>query len=116
MAKVGLQGKAYIPLLSAYACAIPAILSTRTIENKKERLATIFVAPFMTCSARLPVYVLLIAAFVPETSLLGPFLGYRAAALLFLYLVGFLAAFLTAKIFNSTILKSLICFLTKLFN
>ena len=106
MAKVGLQGKAFIPLLSAYACAVPAILSTRTIETKKERLATIFVAPFMTCSARLPVYVLVIAAFIPETSLLGPFLGYRAAALLFLYLVGFLAAFLTAKLFNSTILKN----------
>ena len=106
MAKVGLQGKAFIPLLSAYACAVPAILSTRTIETKKERLATIFVAPFMTCSARLPIYVLVIAAFIPETSLLGPFLGYRAAALLGLYVVGFLAAFITALIFNSTILKN----------
>jgi ferrous iron transport protein B len=62
MAKVGLQGKSFIPLLSAYACAVPAILATRTIENKRDRIATILIAPFMTCSARLPVYTLVIAA------------------------------------------------------
>ena len=56
MARVGLQGKSFIPLLSAYACAVPAIMSTRTIENKRDRIATILIAPFMTCSARLPVY------------------------------------------------------------
>ena len=66
MAKVGLQGKSFIPLLSAYACAVPAILATRTIENKRDRIATILIAPFMTCSARLPVYTLIIAAFLPE--------------------------------------------------
>ena len=75
MAKVGLQGKSFIPLLSAYACAIPAVLATRTIENKRDRMATILIAPFMTCSARLPIYILVIAAFVPEEPLLGPFLG-----------------------------------------
>ena len=79
MARFGLQGKSFIPLLSAYACAIPAIMATRTIANKRDRLATILIAPFMTCSARLPVYTMIIAAFIPERSLLGPFLGTRAA-------------------------------------
>ena len=106
MAKAGLQGKSFIPLLSAYACAVPAVLATRTIENKRDRLATILVAPFMTCAARLPVYTLIIAAFLPERRLLGPFLGTRAAALLSLYVLGFVAAIGTAKLLKSTILKS----------
>jgi ferrous iron transport protein B len=106
MARVGLQGKSFIPLLSAYACAVPAILATRTIENKRDRIATILIAPFMTCSARLPVYALIIAAFIPERQLLGPLLGTRAAALLGLYLLGFLAAVVTARMLKSSILKS----------
>ena len=106
MARAGLQGKAFIPLVSAYACAVPAILSTRTIESKRDRIATILVAPFMTCSARLPVFALIIAAFVENRSLLGPFLSTRAAAMLGLYLLGFLAAFGTAKLLKSSILKS----------
>ena len=106
MAKVGLQGKSFIPLLSAYACAVPAILSTRTIENKRDRIATILIAPFMTCSARLPVYTLIIAAFIPNRPLVGAFLGTRAAALLALYLLGFCAAVATAKILKSSVLKS----------
>lgn len=106
MARVGLQGKSFIPLLSAYACAVPAILATRTIENKRDRIATILIAPFMTCSARLPVYTLIIAAFIPEKPLLGPFLGSRAASLLGLYVLGFLAAFTTARLLKSSILKS----------
>ena len=106
MARAGLQGKSFIPLLSAYACAVPAILATRTIENKRDRTATILIAPFMTCSARLPVYTLIIAAFIPNRPMLGAFLGARAAALLGLYLVGFLAAFATARILKSSILKS----------
>ncbi len=106
MARVGLQGKSFIPLLSAYACAVPAILATRTIENKRDRIATILIAPFMTCSARLPVYTLIIAAFLPERPLVGPFLGTRAAALLGLYLLGFLAAVVTARVLKSSILKS----------
>ena len=105
MAKVGLQGKSFIPLLSAYACAVPAILATRTIENKRDRTATILIAPFMTCSARLPVYTLIIAAFLPERRLLGV-LSTRAAALLGLYLLGFLAAVATAKALKSSVLKS----------
>jgi ferrous iron transport protein B len=106
MARVGLQGKSFIPLLSAYACAVPAILSTRTIENKRDRFATILIAPFMTCSARLPVYTLIIAAFLPNRPVLGPFLGARAAALLGLYLLGFVAAVATARVLKSSILKS----------
>jgi len=106
MAKAGLQGKSFIPLLSAYACAVPAILSTRAIENKRDRLATILVAPFMTCSARLPVYTLLIAAFIPDRPLLGPFLSARAAMLLGLYVLGFCAAAGTARLLKSSVLKS----------
>jgi ferrous iron transport protein B len=106
MARVGLQGKSFIPLLSAYACAVPAVLATRTIESKRDRIATILIAPFMTCSARLPVYTLIIAAFLPERRLLGPFLGTRAAALLGLYVLGFAAAVGTARLLKSSILRS----------
>jgi ferrous iron transport protein B len=105
MAKAGLQGKSFIPLLSAYACAVPAIMATRTIENKRDRMATILIAPFMTCSARLPVYTLVIAAFLPERRILGV-LSTRAAALLGLYVLGFAAAVITAKALKSSILKS----------
>ncbi|HEX9164347.1 MAG TPA: ferrous iron transporter B, partial [Gemmatimonadales bacterium] len=106
MAKVGLQGKSFIPLLSAHACAVPAVMAARTIENRRDRLATILIAPFMTCAARLPVYTLIIAAFLPNTPLLGRFLGMRAAALLGLYVLGFLAALGTARLLKSTILRS----------
>jgi ferrous iron transport protein B len=104
MAKVGLQGKSFIPLLSAYACAVPAIMATRTIENKRDRTATILIAPFMTCSARLPVYTLIIPAFLPNRGLLGPFT--QAAALLGLYVLGFAVAVGTARVLKSSILKS----------
>jgi ferrous iron transport protein B len=106
MARVGLQGKSFIPLLSAYACAVPAIMSTRTIENKRDRIATILIAPFMTCSARLPVYTLIIAAFIPDRPILGPFLHTRAAAMLGLYALGFAMAVATAKLLKSSVLKS----------
>ena len=106
MARVGLQGKSFIPLLSAHACAVPAIMATRTIENKRDRMATLLIAPFMTCSARLPVYTLLIAAFIPDRPVLGSFLGARAATLLGLYVLGFLAAIMTAWLLKSTILRS----------
>ena len=106
MSRIGLQGKSFIPLISAYACAIPAVLATRTIENKRDRMATIMIAPLMTCSARLPVYTLIIAAFLPETHLLGPFLGTRALAMLSLYVLGFLAAVATARMLKSSILRS----------
>jgi ferrous iron transport protein B len=106
MNKIGLQGKSFIPLLSAYACAVPAIMATRTIESKRDRIATILIAPFMTCSARLPVYTLVIAAFLPEQPLLGPFLGTRAAAMLGLYVLGFAAAVVTAWALKSSVLRS----------
>jgi ferrous iron transport protein B len=106
MARFGLQGKSFIPLLSAYACAVPAIMATRTIENKRDRIATILIAPFMTCSARLPVYILIIGAFIPDHKLLGGFLGMQAAMMLGLYVLGFVAAILTARLLKSTILKS----------
>src|SRR6202167_2052015 len=106
MRSIGLNGKAFIPLLSAYACAVPAIMATRTIENKRDRLATILVAPFMTCAARLPIYMLMIAAFIPNQPILGNFFGLRAAVMLSLYLLGFLAALATARILKSSILKA----------
>jgi ferrous iron transport protein B len=106
MSRVGLNGKSFIPLLSAYACAVPAIMATRTIESKRDRIATILIAPFMTCSARLPVYTMVIAAFLPNRPLLGLFLGTRAVAMLSLYLLGFLMAVFTARLLKSTVLKS----------
>jgi ferrous iron transport protein B len=106
MARVGLQGKSFIPLLSAYACAVPAIMSTRTIENKRDRIATILIAPFMTCSARFPVYALIIAAFIPNRRLVGVFLSTQTAAMIGLYVLGFLMAVLTAKVLKSSVLKS----------
>jgi ferrous iron transport protein B len=106
MSRVGLQGKSFLPLISSYACAVPGIMATRTIENRRDRLATILVAPFMTCSARLPVYAFLIAAFVPDRPLLGHVLGLRAATLLLLYALGFGAAMVTAWLLKSSILRS----------
>jgi len=106
MRRFGLQGKAFIPLLSAYACAVPAIMATRTIENKRDRIATIMIAPFMTCSARLPVYTLIIAAFIHDRPVIGPLLGSQSAALMSLYVLGFCAAVVTARVLKSSILKS----------
>jgi ferrous iron transport protein B len=106
MRTIGLNGKAFIPLLSAYACAVPAIMATRTIENKRDRLATILVTPFMTCSARLPVYMLLIAAFIPHVTYLHGFLGLQTLVMLGLYLAGFVGAMTTAWLLKSSILKS----------
>lgn len=106
MSTVGLQGKSFLPLVSSLACAVPGIMATRTIENRRDRLATIFIAPFMTCSARLPVYALLIGAFVPNLPVVKGLLGLQAITLLGLYLVGFVAAMTTAFILKSSILKS----------
>jgi ferrous iron transport protein B len=106
MRTIGLNGKAFIPLLSAYACAIPAIMATRTIENRRDRLATILVTPFMTCSARLPVYLLLIAAFIPHIVFLHGFIGLQTIVMLSLYVAGFVGAMTTAWLLKSSILKS----------
>ncbi|HKQ19519.1 MAG TPA: ferrous iron transport protein B, partial [Candidatus Eisenbacteria bacterium] len=91
MGAVGLPGRAFLPLLSSFACAIPGIMATRTIENRNDRLTTILIAPFMSCSARLPVYALLIGAFIPDRHWLG-FIGLRGLTLLGLYLFGIAAA------------------------
>lgn len=106
MQRIGLNGKSFVPLLSAYACAVPAIMATRTIEDKRDRIATILITPFMTCSARLPIYTLTIAAFVPGTEYFGGLFGLRAAAMLGLYVLGFLAAIMTAALLKSSVLRS----------
>jgi len=106
LSAVGLQGKSFLPLISSYACAIPGIMATRTIENRRDRLATIFVAPFMTCSARLPVYALLISAFIVDRPVIGHFFRLPALVLLGLYAAGFCAALLTALLLKSSVLKS----------
>jgi ferrous iron transport protein B len=105
MARFGLQGKSFIPLLSAYACAVPAIMATRTIENKRDRIATILIAPFMTCSARLPIYILVIETFIPKRRVLY-FMDSQVAAFIGLYILGFAMAVLTARLLKSTVLKS----------
>jgi len=95
MSKVGLNGKSVVPLMSGWACAIPAIMATRTIDNWKERLITIFVTPFMSCSARLPVFTILVALIIPDKKLFG-FFGYQGLVLMGLYFLGFVAAILSA--------------------
>jgi ferrous iron transport protein B len=95
MRKFGLNGKSVVPLISGLACAIPAIMATRTIENWKERLITIFVTPFMSCSARLPVFTILVALIIPENKLFG-FFNYQGLVLMSLYLLGFVAAMFSA--------------------
>jgi ferrous iron transport protein B len=102
---VGLHGKAFMPLLSSFACAIPGIMATRTIENPKDRLATILIAPFMSCSARLPVYTLMIAAFFSGQEVFG-FLSVGAILIMAMYLLGIAVAICVAWILKRTILKA----------
>lgn len=104
MTKVGLHGKSFIPLLSSFACAIPGIMATRTIESPKDRLVTMLVAPLMSCSARLPVYALLIAAFIPQQRVLGVF-SLPGLTLLSMYLLGLFMALGMAWLFKKTLLK-----------
>jgi len=104
MAGVGLSGKSFIPMLSSFACAIPGVMATRVIENPRDRLTTILVAPLMSCSARLPVYVLMIGAFIPPITFLG-FISLRGLTFVAMYLVGILAAVFVALILKKTILK-----------
>ena len=105
MSRVGLHGKAFLPLLSSFACAIPGIMATRTIENPKDRLATIMIAPFMSCSARLPVYTLMIAAFFAGQTIFG-FLSLGAVLILAMYTLGIIVAVIVAFILKRTVLKS----------
>jgi ferrous iron transport protein B len=104
MRRVGLHGRSFIPLISGYACAVPAIMSTRTIERSADRLATIMVVPLMSCSARLPVYTLLIGAFVPSVAVLGIF-DLKGVTLLAMYLLGTITALGVAFVFRRTLLK-----------
>lgn len=104
MSKVGLNGKSFIPLLSSFACAIPGIMAARVVENRRDRLTTILVAPLMSCSARVPVYNLMIAAFIPAIYL-GGVLDVRALTMFSMYLLGILAAVFVAFLLKKTILK-----------
>jgi len=101
MSSAGLSGRSFIPLLSSFACAVPGIMATRTIDNEKDRLTTILVAPLMTCSARLPVYALIIAAFIPARDAL-PGIGLQGLVLFILYLSGIVAAFVAALVIRRT--------------
>ena len=103
--RVGLHGKSFIPMLSGYACAVPGIMATRTIGEPKDRLATIMVVPLMSCSARLPVYTLLIGTFIPAVTVGGVF-NTQGLTLLAMYLLGTLAALGVAALFKRTILRA----------
>ena len=105
MGGVGLHGRAFIPLLSSFACAVPGIMAARTIENRADRLATIMIAPLMTCSARLPVYTLIIAAFVPERTVAGGMIGLQGLVMFTLYAAGILSALAVAFVLKRTIFK-----------
>jgi ferrous iron transport protein B len=105
MAGVGLSGKSFIPLLSSFACAVPGIMATRVIENRRDRLATILIAPLMSCSARLPVYVILIGAFVPAQHYLGGLLGLQGLVLLAMYAVGVIVAVGVAWCLKKSLLR-----------
>jgi ferrous iron transport protein B len=102
MAHAGLSGRAFIPLLSSFACAVPGIMSTRTIDDEKDRLTTILIAPLMTCSARLPVYTLIIGALIPDRRVL-PGVGLQGLVMLGLYIMGVVGAFVVAVVLRKTV-------------
>ena len=104
MARVGLSGRAFIPLLSSFACAVPGIMATRTIADPKDRLTTILIAPLMTCSARLPVYAVIIGAFIPVRNV-GLGIGLQGLVLFCLYIAGIVGAMLVALILRATVTK-----------
>ena len=104
MAGVGLSGRSFIPLLSSFACAIPGIMATRSIADPKDRLTTILIAPLMTCSARLPVYAVIIAAFIPATTV-GPGIGLQGLVLFGLYVVGIIGAMVVALVLRRSVTK-----------
>jgi ferrous iron transport protein B len=105
MSRVGLHGKAFLPLFSSFACAIPGIMATRTIESRRDRFATIMIAPFMSCSARLPVYTLMIATFFAGQTVLG-FISLGAVLMLAMYTLGIVVAIIAAFVLKRTILKA----------
>src|SRR5690606_11461200 len=103
MSRVGLNGKAFIPLLASFACAIPGIMGTRVIEDRRVRLITILIAPLMSCSARIPVYILLTAAFLPATVVLWPF-TVQGLVFFSMYVLGIVVAVLVALALRLTLL------------
>jgi ferrous iron transport protein B len=105
MGRVGLHGRAFIPLLSSFACAIPGVMATRTIDNPRDRLTTILIAPLMSCSARLPVYALMIGTFIPETKVFGLFSS-RALTMISLYILGVVTAMGAAFLLKRTLFKA----------
>lgn len=105
MVRVGLSGKSFIPLLSSFACAIPGIMATRVIEDRRDRLTTILIAPLMSCSARLPVYTLLIGAFIPARSYLGGLVRLQGMVMFSMYLLGILAAVAVALALKQSLLR-----------
>ena len=105
MSRVGLHGKAFLPLISSFACAIPGIMATRTIESRRDRFATIMIAPFMSCSARLPVYTLMIATFFAGRTVFG-FISLGAVLMLAMYALGIVVAIIVAAILKRTVLKA----------
>lgn len=105
MTTFGLSGKSFLPMMSSFACAVPGVMASRVIENRRDRFATIMVAPLMSCSARLPVYLLLIAAFIPSTTYLAGWLSLPAIVLMAMYLVGVVAAIPVAWILKKTLLR-----------
>ena len=104
MASVGLSGRSFIPLLSSFACAIPGIMATRSISDAKDRLTTILIAPIVTCSARLPVYTVIIGAFIPNSEI-APFIGLQGVVLFGLYIFGIVGAMLVAWVLRRSITK-----------
>ena len=105
MSRVGLSGKSFIPLLSSFACAVPGIMSARVIEDRRDRLVTILVAPLMSCSARLPVYTLLIAAFIPNQRFLAGAVGLQGLTMFALYGLGIVVAVIVARLLKQTLLR-----------
>ncbi len=105
MGRVGLHGRAFIPLLSSFACAIPGVMATRTIDNPRDRLTTILIAPLMSCSARLPVYTLMIGTFIPEIKVFG-FVSSRALTMISLYILGVAVAMACGWVFKRTLFKA----------
>lgn len=104
MSQIGLSGKSFIPLLSSFACAIPGVMATRVIENSRDRLVTILIAPLMSCSARLPVYTLLIAAFIPDIRWAGGWIGLQGLVMVAMYAVGIFTSIAVAWILKMTVL------------
>jgi ferrous iron transport protein B len=105
MSKIGLSGRSFLPLMSSFACAIPGVMATRVMENRRDRLTTMLIAPLMSCSARLPVYLLMIAAFIPEVIVGHSWIPVRALTLIAMYSIGALLAIPVAWLFRSTVFK-----------